>query len=56
MADTWSVEIIIDGKRVLLISEDLISGVDDIMKYSDDIRHIARSLIGFVGKENENDF
>jgi len=55
MAETWSVEIVIDGKRVLLISEDFLSGVDNIMEYADDIRHIAKSIMGFVGKESRDE-
>lgn len=57
MAEMWSVEIKIDGESVLYISHNELSGIDDIMKYADEIRHIARSLMGFVGTEGkDNDF
>jgi hypothetical protein len=45
----WSVEIKIDGESKLYISHNELSGVDNVADYTDEIRHCAESLLGFIG-------
>jgi hypothetical protein len=51
----WSVEVGVDGETKLCISDNGLSGVDNIADYVDTIRMIARQLLGFIGKESFND-
>lgn len=46
----WSVEIKVDTESKLYISHNELSGVDNIMDYTEEIRNCANSLLGFIGE------
>ena len=54
MEEHWSVEVKINGENVLFISHNELSGIDDIEKYAEEIRHCAKHLLAFIGEEDSS--
>ena len=46
----WSVDIKIDGKCILIIESNMLSGVNDIEKYKQTIKEIAHNILAFIGE------
>lgn len=48
----WSVEIKVDGKRILTIEKDSLGGIENINDYKFYIQECASALLSFIGHES----
>ncbi|CAK0755020.1 hypothetical protein CCP3SC15_2010004 [Gammaproteobacteria bacterium] len=50
LAKSWQVSVMVDGEDILVIGDNHLSGVNNVLDFTDYIRNCAAHLAGFIGE------